>query len=132
MVGTGKSLFGYLSRFSTFTVRQNHLIDPLTACHTMSFNHPNVSRELHYHEPATSMTAIECWRLTLTRFCRHCSFHTLSFCECIRGSRRQKDSFFLASSCKMMPCVTSLTPGAASSHRMLQCPPARPAGYASG
>src|SRR5262245_532122 len=98
----------------------------------MSFNHPNVSRELHYHEPATSMTAIECCRLTLARFCRHCSFHTLSFFECIRGSRRQKDSFFLASSFKMMPCVTSLKPGAASSDRMLESPPARTGGYGSG
>jgi hypothetical protein len=65
-----------LSRFPTLTVSQNHLIDPITAGHTMPLRRPSVTRELRYHQPAASMAAIEHSLLALIRFRRY-SFHTL-------------------------------------------------------
>jgi hypothetical protein len=75
LAGIGKHLVSSLSHFPMLPVSQNHLIDPLTARHTMPFDYPSVSRELRHHEPAASMTAIERPLLALIRVCRHSSFH---------------------------------------------------------
>jgi hypothetical protein len=74
---TGKRLLRFLLRFPMSTMSQDHLIDPVTAGHTMPFHRPRVGREFRHHESAAAMAAIDRPLPGLLRLCRRSSFHSL-------------------------------------------------------